>query len=281
MIKSGNNRFVFYTLFLAVFCFSALAAQAQDKSKDNWQNREFCSENWSNGNRRSFQELRESTVQAGSLLTVDGQKNGGVRVKGSDRRDILVRACIQTWDTSEEAARNRAKNVRIETGSTIRAVGLEEESNMSVSYEILVPRSMNLKLTTHNGGIGISGVDGSIDFTAMNGGISLSEVSGDVRGRTTNGGVNVKLSGNSWKGRGLDIETTNGGVNLSMPENYAAHLETRTVNGGFKSDFDLTVKMRDWNRGVNISTDLNGGGAPIRVVTTNGGVRINSANKSL
>ncbi len=79
--------------------------------------------------------------------------------------------------------------------------------------------------------------------------------------------------------RGLNVETTNGGVNLEMPENYAARLETRTVNGGFTSDFDLTVKMREWNRsrGVNISTDLNGGGAPIRVVTTNGGVRIRSS----
>jgi DUF4097 and DUF4098 domain-containing protein YvlB len=99
-----------------------------------------------------------------------------------------------------------------------------------------------------------------------------------VRGRTTNGGVSVKLAGTRWNGSGLNVETTNGGVNLQMPANYAARLETSTVNGGFKSDFDINVKMRDWTRGVNISTDLNGGGAPIRVVTTNGGVRISSAS---
>jgi hypothetical protein len=52
------------------------------------------------------------------------------------------------------------------------------------------------------------------------------------------------------------------------------------VNGGFSSDIAaLKPEDRDNNRGyherkVKISTDLNGGGAPIRVVTTNGGVHI-------
>jgi hypothetical protein len=61
-----------------------------------------------------------------------------------------------------------------------------------------------------------------------------------------------------------------------MPENYSAKLQTGTVNGGFSSDMELTVKLKDFRRGVNINTDINGGGAPVRVVTTNGGVRINS-----
>ena len=115
-----------------------------------------------------------------------------------------------------------------------------------------------------------------MDFETKNGGISVRDVAGRVKGRTQNGGVNAKLEGKSWKGTGLDLETTNGGVNLTLPENYAARLETATVNGGFKSDLEITVKLKEFRRGVNINTDLNGGGAPIRVVTTNGGVRINS-----
>ncbi len=110
----------------------------------------------------------------------------------------------------------------------------------------------------------------------------MSDVAGDVKGKTTNGGVSVILSGNSWKGGGLDVETKNGGVQLSIPESYAARVETRTVNGGFKSDISqLNVERSDRTRGVNLKTDLNGGGAPIRVVTTNGGVRITSSAKNL
>lgn len=282
MTNSGDSRFYKYILLLAVFCLSVSVVAAQDKNKDKTQAREFCSNNNdSYGSKIQYKELRESTVRPENLLTVDGDRNGGIRVKGSDRSDVLVRACIQTWDISDETARARAKNIRIETSPVVRAVGLDGESNMSVSYEILVPRATNLKLSTHNGGIAINGVEGSIEFSAINGGISLNDVGGDVRGRTTNGGIHVNLSGNSWRGKGLDIETTNGGVNLTMPQNFAAHLETRTVNGGFKSDLDLTVKLRDMSRGVNINSDINGGGAPIRVVTTNGGVVINSSNRTL
>jgi hypothetical protein len=276
MIKSVNIRFIFYTLLLTVVCLSGANVFAQNKTQE----REFCSSNNTNywGDKVTFKELRESTIRPGNLLTVDGRQNGGISVRGSDRSDILIRACVQAWDTSEQAARERAKNVRIETAPVVRAEGVEGQSNTSVSYQILVPRNTNLKLTAHNGGIAISNVEGSMEFTTTNGGVSLSEVAGDVRGKTTNGGVSVKLAGNRWQGRGLDVETTNGGVNLVMPQNYAARLETRTVNGGFRSDFELNVRLREWNRGVNISTDLNGGGAPIRVVTTNGGVRISSAS---
>jgi len=36
----------------------------------------------------------------------------------------------------------------------------------------------------------------------------------------------------------------------------------------------LNEERNERNRAVRINTDLNGGGAPIRVVTTNGGVKI-------
>jgi hypothetical protein len=81
---------------------------------------------------------------------------------------VLVRACVQTGGLTNEEARTAAKNIRIETGSTIRAEGAGGETNWAVSYEILVPRSSNLKLSTHNGGIGISSVEGTVEFEAIN-----------------------------------------------------------------------------------------------------------------
>ena len=129
----------------------------------------------------------------------------------------------------------------------------------------------------------INEVEGNLEFETMNGGVSLMDVAGDVRGRTTNGGVNVSLNGNTWKGTGLDVSTTNGGVNLNIPANYAANIETGTVNGGFKSDIPaLSVTTEDtkggWNnRAKQINTAINGGGAPIKVTTKNGGIRIGTS----
>jgi len=264
-------RYCFYILLLFVLIIPA-TANGQEKDK-SWN---FC-ENYSSwGGRPSFNEVREVTIPKTETLTVDGKRNGGIRIMGENRSDILIRACINTWGESESEVRSIAQNIKIQTNQIIQAENSDTNDHWSVSYQILVPRNINLKLSAHNGGISISGVEGTMNFETHNGGINVSEVGGNVKGRTKNGGVNAKLGGSSWKGAGLDLETTNGGVNLTLPENYAARLETSTVNGGFKSDFELTVKLKDWSRGANINTDLNGGGAPVRVVTTNGGVKINS-----
>lgn len=274
---SGETPFFRHALLLAILCLCGCSTFAQEKTEKRGG---FCENyNYSNGDKVSHKEVRESTVSAGGLLNVDARRNGGIRVRGENRSDVLVRACVQTRGTTEEEARSIARGIRIENGSGIRAEGATDETNWAVSYEILVPRATNLKLATHNGGIHLSGVDGTIEFEATNGGIHLSDIAGNVKGRTANGGLHIELSGNSWKGSGLDVETTNGGVHLSIPETYAARIETGTINGGFKSDIPaLTAEKTEGTRRTRINADLNGGGAPVRVITTNGGVKISSSS---
>ncbi|MEK7856817.1 MAG: DUF4097 family beta strand repeat-containing protein, partial [Acidobacteriota bacterium] len=222
------------------------AGKVDKAFKAEYKNKEFCSNNWSNGDKVSISDLRESTVASAGSLNIDAGRNGGIKVKGENRSDVLLRACVQAWGISEEAAKGIASSIRINTaGGMVKADG-PDENGWSVSFEARVPNSTNLKLMAHNGGISISSVEGNLEFETMNGGVSLANVAGDVRGRTTNGGVNVSLSGNTWKGSGLDVQTTNGGVNLNLPEGYAANIETGTVNGGFKSDIPaLNVTTED------------------------------------
>jgi len=264
---------------LLVILLSASSVFAQKENKENG----FCSDNWnwSDGGRVSARDLRETTVAATSSLNVDAGKNGGISIKGENRSDILIRACVQAWGKTQEDADAIAKSIRIETGSNVRADVPSGTDNYGVSFQIRVPRTMNLELKAHNGGIALSAVDGNIRFETTNGGVALKDLAGDVRGKTTNGGVSVELGGASWRGNGLDVETNNGGVKISMPQNYAARVETGTVNGGFKSDIPALNLSDDnngekWNRKKRISADINGGGPTIRIVTTNGGVKIDS-----
>ena len=246
--------------------------------------KEFCSgESWGKSDRVQTRDLREMTIPASGSVSVDGRQNGGINVKGADRSDVLVRACIQAWGTSEEVARSLVSSVTISTSGTIRA-DAPTERDWSVSYQILVPRNTNLSLKAQNGGISIVGVEGALEFETMNGGVHLFDVAGDVRGRTTNGGVHVALAGSSWKGSGLDVTTTNGGVHLQIPDTYAANIETGTTNGGFHSNIPaLNVTQEDVKGGerrhrpTKLNTALNGGGAPIRLLTTNGGIHINGS----
>ena len=281
----------FGRLFLAALLFVAGGfihdSSAQETKSRPQGSYEFCSGNNNyGGDKVSHRELREFTVPASGTLRVDGERNGGISVKGGNVAEIQVRACVNTWGTSEENARAIAQNIKISTSGTIIAENKSDESNWGVSYKITVPRNTDLELTAKNGGISIAGVDGNLEFTTVNGGISLNDVSGNVRGRTANGGVSVSLTGSSWRGNGLDVSTTNGGVKLNMPANYAANIETGTVNGGYKSDIPaLSITTEDvkgeWNgrhRSKQINTSINGGGAPIRVKTTNGGVNISTTD---
>jgi hypothetical protein len=158
MLNLNKTRFCFYGLLLVAFVLSGIDTTAQEKDKEKFKNktysREFCSGDWSNGDKVSGRDLRETTLPGGSL-TVDGKRNGGISVRGENRSDILVRACVQTWGNTAEEAQSLAKSIRIETGGSVRAEGASEENGWSVSYQILVPRNTNLKLTTLNGGIGI------------------------------------------------------------------------------------------------------------------------------
>lgn len=265
-----------YGLALLIICLAAATGLAAPHGG-------FC-ENYkhSNGKKVAFNDLREITLPNLSLLEVDGKRNGGIKVTGENRADILIRACVRTWAESDAAARAFANNTRIETAGFVRAENPDESAKWSVSYQILVPTMTNLKLRARNGGISIKAVNGTLEFETRNGGIKLDGLAGDVRGRTTNGGVKVILAGNTWVGGGLDVETKNGGVKLMMPANYSANVETGTVNGGFRSDFaELAVEKKKgdnsyYQRNKRVNASLNGGGAPIRVMTTNGGVKISS-----
>ncbi len=222
-------------------------------------------------------EVREERLAAfAGTLTVDASPNGGIRVEAWDESDILVRAIVNAQAETEADARRLATEVQVQTGGgRITATGPAPRSrpreSWHVSYRVYVPARTDLDLNTRNGGIGIRGVQGNLRFDATNGGVTLTDVGGDVRGRTRNGGLTVALGGSQWEGAGLDVETTNGGVNLAVPDGYSAELTARTVNGGLRSEVPLTVQGR-LDREIN--STLGSGGPPVKVRTTNGGLRI-------
>jgi DUF4097 and DUF4098 domain-containing protein YvlB len=264
-------------LFAAVLSLTSGLVFAQEKKGGSL----ICRDNWYNDKLVGHCDMREQTLApAGGVLSIDGRQNGGVSLKGWDQNQILVRARVQTGATSAAEAEELAKQIRIETGGgKIFASGPESrrDYHWDVSYEVFVPRRSDLSLDTHNGGISISDVSGRIEFNAINGGVVLRRVGGNVSGGTTNGGLVVELAGDHWDGEALNVKTTNGGIVITIPENYSARLETGTVNGGLNIDFPVTVQGRITRE---LAVNLGSGGATVRAMTTNGGVRIRRAGTS-
>ena len=261
-----NFRVVFTVALSITLSAVTLAAQSID---------DVCRDRGWDDDRYRFCEVREYTLPAGPL-TVDAGTNGGIRVEGTDRSDIHIRAIVTASARQEDDARRLGSEVQVQAGSG-RVVSsgprTQGRESWSVSYRISVPRQTDLDLQATNGGITIATVTGTIRFETTNGGVRLSDLGGDVRGETRNGGLNVTLGGDRWNGAGLDVQTSNGGVTLSIPDGYNADLTTRTVNGGFRSDLPMTIQGElSPRRGL--STTLGTGGPPVSVRTTNGGVRV-------
>jgi DUF4097 and DUF4098 domain-containing protein YvlB len=239
-----------------------------------------CDQKDRNGRLTSHCEMREQTIASGGRLTIDGRANGGITVKGWARNEILVRAQVRTAAPTEAEASLLASQVFLQAAAgRIAATGptANDQSYWSVSYEVFVPQQSDLSLATHNGGIGVSDVQGQIEFQAVNGGIHLARLAGNVKGETKNGGVHIELAGNRWNGQGLDVRSVNGGVHLSVPSNYSVRLEAGTTNGSVQSKIP-ELAMPNEKRPKQIGAHLGGGGATVRVITTNGGVHIDRAS---
>lgn len=272
---------VIAALALALAAAPSIAAAQRFRDRDHGDTAAWLDDcrdqdrRWDDRDRERHCEVRLSSVRAtGGTLQIDASMNGSVSVMGGDVNTIQVVAKIQADAESMDEARRMAREIRIEvTPTSISATGptLGRRMGWAVSFDVTVPRNQSISAETHNGGVFLEGLNGTVEARAVNGPVTVREMSGDVTGRTTNGPITAELSGTSWQGRGLDLQTTNGPVTVRIPENYNAHLETGTVNGPMRIDFPVTVQGRITKR---FSVDIGKGGPTVRAVTTNGPVVI-------
>ncbi|GAB3867616.1 hypothetical protein GCM10028824_10400 [Hymenobacter segetis] len=259
---------------LALVC-GTFAATAQTAPEPQFKT--TCENNsWNRGDKlmKGFCETRDLTMSApaGQPLSVNADPNGGITVHGWDGPNVRIRARVQAWASNEQEATARVKRITIGTANnTLRAADPDKDKNWSVSYEIFVPRTTALTLNTVNGGISLDNLNSAITFETTNGGVNLANLGGQVKGETTNGGVNITLTGSKWDGKGLDVSTTNGGIHWKLPRAYSARLFTSTNMGGIRTELPVT-KSGMFHKEVEAS--LGQGGAPVRAVTTNGGISV-------
>jgi DUF4097 and DUF4098 domain-containing protein YvlB len=252
-----------------------LAAQDSD---DRWLRR--CERDYDNDDRERYCEVRHLGFKPSSAsLTFQPDVNGGVELTGWDRDSVAISARIQSGGRTRNEAEDLAKDIKVTIeGSAVRVDGPSRGRNhdWGVMLVVMVPRKTGLTAETSNGPLSVEGVSGTMDLRATNGPVSLERVSGDVHARVQNGPLRVELDGTGWDGKGLDAEAMNGPVDLALPEHYNAELETGTVNGptDFQVPITVTLKGRRTDR---IHTTLGKGGAPVRVVTTNGPLTVRRA----
>jgi DUF4097 and DUF4098 domain-containing protein YvlB len=209
--------------------------------------------------------------------------NGRIDVEGIDGSTVEVRAERIARGSTDAAARELLPRIVIKENATPERVSLETErisgimigAAFEVRYHVRAPKDAAVNVTNTNGQVVLTGLAGKVNAHTTNGGVKGDGLTGGVDARSTNGQVAIDLAG---VGRDpVTLHTTNGGVTLTLPETAKADVSASVTNGGISvgefQNFEVGEKSRR-----RLEAKLNGGGTPIELQTTNGGVRLRPRN---
>lgn len=162
----------------------------------------------------------------------------------------------------------------------------------------------DLNLRTRSGSVSVTEAVGDLAIRVADGAVDLSWVTGDVRARTENGDLRARhMNGdlalrtdwgeievrdvngvaNAKSEHGAiyasftgapsgQLETRRGSVQVLLPSHAGVDLEVRTARGTVEID---PLIEPGTNRGIDqYRRSLNGGGAPLRIYTARGNVRV-------
>ncbi|HVL69990.1 MAG TPA: DUF4097 family beta strand repeat-containing protein [Vicinamibacterales bacterium] len=211
-----------------------------------------------------------------------GNVNGRISVLPSAGNTVEIVATKTARGPSAEAAKQNLERVEIRestSAGTIRVethlprTGLFNRGGASVEYAVRVPAFAAVKLSTVNGGVEVTGVEGRVVAETTNGGIRGRDLGGAVEASTTNGGVDVEVT--RVDDGGITLACTNGGIRLRLPADAKGSISARVTNGGIQTD-GLSVALRGEASRRRLDGDLNGGGPRISLEGTNGGIRISA-----
>jgi len=219
-------------------------------------------------------------LQPGGTVEISNV-NGRIQVEPSSANTVEVVATKTAKGGSAEDAKRALERIEIVDSSGPSGVRIDTKvqrtggwfgSSPNVQYSVRVPSGGQLKFSTVNGGVELRGISGDIHAETTNGGINAREVGGSIEASTTNGGVDIDLA--QLGERGARLECTNGGISLRLPSDARASISASVSNGGIDTsglNLDTTESSRR-----RLEAQLNGGGPPIRIEGTNGGIRIRS-----
>ena len=219
---------------------------------------------------------------------------GSITVKGTARKDVLIRYAADQEEPSEKKeARNGLRRI---SGGAVDLEASENENFVKVSsdswskkinIEVEVPNGMDLQLHTYNDGdINVTSVQGDLEINNYNGEIHASNISGSIVASTFNGEIKATFD-NITEGAPMSFSTYNGDIDLTFPGTLKASLKLNTQQGEVLSDFDVSlvksgpVQKKDTRNGVYkvvvdewVKGDISGGGPEFMMKTYNGDIII-------
>ncbi|HYT65654.1 MAG TPA: DUF4097 family beta strand repeat-containing protein [Vicinamibacterales bacterium] len=233
----------------------------------------------------------EETAEWHKTYTLDvagrveiGNVNGKITVEPSSGNTVEVTAVKKARGATPDAAKAALERativedvssarVQIHTKVTRMEGIVFNGGNVHVDYRVKVPAAAEVRFTTVNGGIEVSGLQGRVTAETTNGGVTTRDVTGQLEATTTNGGLDIDLA--KVAEGGVKLECTNGGIKVRLPKDAKATIAATIANGGINAS-DLPLDMNSDNSRRRLDAKMNGGGPRIQIDGTNGGIRLSA-----
>jgi DUF4097 and DUF4098 domain-containing protein YvlB len=207
--------------------------------------------------------------------------NGRIHVEPSQGNAVEIEATKKARGASPDAAKAALERVTIAedvSGGRIKidtkVARTEGFSFMSggvqVEYRVKVPAGADVKFSTVNGGVEVTGLGGRIVAQTTNGGVVARDIAGELEASTTNGGLDIDLS--RMPEAGVKLETVNGGIKVRLPRDAKASISASVANGGINAE-NLSLDTSESSR-RRLEGRLNGGGARLSANGVNGGITL-------
>ena len=145
----------------------------------------------------------------------------------------------------------------------------------------------SVRAQTGGGGIHVIYVSGPMEVESNGGSICLTGASGAVQAATTGGSITAWINPNAPLGKGpvrleapSQLASGTGDIIVYLPRNLAANIDALVANGTehyIEADSALHMTMQGPMNGVgqvHAMAVLNGGGAPLKLRTTGGKIRL-------
>jgi outer membrane protein insertion porin family len=198
---------------------------------------------------------------------------------------------ISAWERPEVAVNpeNSIELLKIEKKDDRIEIEASKSSPDMTEFNVSVPEDMNLEITSMNGSIYVTGVNGKKKIETFNGNVELSDVVGSISAKTFNGNIvadirfDEKSDFNTVNGS-IDIRvkdefsvpisanTVSGNITMTLPDNYSAEIDASTLSGQIFNELPLDGGPD----GHSLKGKIFNGGPPLKLKTVSGTINIKS-----
>lgn len=175
---------------------------------------------------------------------------GGITVRGSNRRDVVVIARERGPHQRREGGAGTGPRqlaqppaFTVEEARNVIAITVQTTDRV-VDLEIQVPSHTGMRLAcANNGEVVVEGVEGDLEISNPNGPITLNGVGGSIVANSVNDQVKATVTSFAMQ-KPMAFTSLNGHVDVTFPASLKANLKLQSDQGQVFSDFDMSPLAR-------------------------------------